>query len=173
MNARDAEDLIRDAIPARGRVWADLGAGDGTFTRALLHVAEPSRVYAVDRDSGPVAKLRRWAATEGSNVIPMQADFSGSFELPEVLDGILLANALHYVPRPEGVLKRLVAKLRPGGRVVLVEYDQRPANPWVPHPISAAEWPALAVASGLSDPKIIARRPSSFGGDLYVATGDA
>ena len=46
-------------------------------------------------------------------------------------------------------LARLVAWLRPGGRVVLVEYDHRRANPWVPYPIGIAKLPALAKAAQL------------------------
>ena len=37
MNARDAVELITEAVPRdHGAVWADFGAGDATFTRARL-----------------------------------------------------------------------------------------------------------------------------------------
>ena len=175
MDETAAAELIRGAIPRPGGTWADLGAGEGTFTRALVDVLGPGRIYAVERDAKALAKLRRWASLEAPNVVPEQADFSRSLDLPGqegALDGILLANSLHYVRDAAAVLRRLVRWLRPGGRVVLVEYDRRPANPWVPYPIPADDWPKLATAVGLSNPRITATRPSSFGGDLYVAVAE-
>jgi ubiquinone/menaquinone biosynthesis C-methylase UbiE len=177
MDARDAADLIRGAIPRRGETWADLGSGEGTFTRALVELLGPkSRIYAVDRDSAAVSAIERWARTSSAPVIPVVADFTRPFDLPGLvgatLDGILLANALHFVREAEVVLARLVSQLRSGGRVVIVEYDQTNASRWVPNPIPAARLPALAASAGLSPPVITATRPSAFGGSLYVATAE-
>ena len=174
LNTPDAVDLIAGAIPQLGGTWADLGAGAGTFTRALAELVGPThRIYAVDRDAKAVAALTRWAATKTANVIPVLADFTGRFELPELgeaeLDGMLFANALHFARDADVVLARLAAWLRPDGRVVVVEYDRRVANPWVPYPIPLARLPVLAAAAGLSTPVITATRPSAFGGNLYVA----
>jgi hypothetical protein len=107
-------------------------------------------------------------------VTTVTADFTRPFELPGLgapgLDGVLLANALHYVRDAAAMLARVAAMLRPGGRVVLIEYDRRAPNPWVPFPIPMADLPALAAAAGLTPPVFVATRPSAFGGDLYVAT---
>ena len=177
MNTREAVALIAGAVPAPVGIWADVGAGDGTFTRALVELLGPgSQIYAVDRDARAVAALARWASKQAANVIPVTADFTRPFELPGLeepsLDGILLANALHFVPDAGPVLARLTKWLRPGGRVVFVEYDRRAASRWVPYPIPAARLPALAASAGLSAPAITATRPSSFGGVLYVAAAD-
>jgi len=177
MDADDAVGLIAPAIRDRAGVWADLGAGQGAFTRALAELLGPaSRIYAVDRDARAIAALERWATRSAPHVIPLRGDFTGSLELPGLgeggLDGILLANSLHYASDAAGVLTRLASRLRPGGRVVLVEYDHRAANPWVPYPIPAARLPALAASAGLSTPAIVARRPSDYGGDLYVAMAE-
>jgi hypothetical protein len=59
-------------------------------------------------------------------------------------DGMLLANSLHFVRDAAAVLARLAARVRPGGRVVLVEYDKRRASPWIPYPIpprGSRRWP--------------------------------
>jgi len=176
MDTREATDLIRDAIPTRGGTWADLGAGQGTFTRALVNLVAPKRIYPVDRDAHAMADLMRWGKSEHTEVIPVVADFTQMLDLPELngrkLDGMLLANSLHYVSEPAKVLSRLIAWLRPGGRVVLVEYDRREANRWVPYPISVERWKELSKAAGLSAPVVTATRPSAFGGDLYVAAAD-
>jgi hypothetical protein len=82
---------------------------------------------------------------------------------------MLFANALHFVPQADEVLARLTAWVKPGGRVVFIEYDRRAPSRWVPYPIPAAALPALAAAAGLSVPTITATRPSTYSGELYVA----
>ena len=177
MRTGDAATFIRDAVGGQSGVWADLGAGTGTFTRALLELlGDGSRIYAVDLDPTAVADLARWAEAEAPTVTAVEGDFTGDFELPGLgdakLDGMLLANSLHFAKDAAAVLTRLVEMLRPGGRVVLVEYDRRAASRWVPYPISIARLPALAEAAGLARPRVVESRPSEYGGILYAATMD-
>jgi ubiquinone/menaquinone biosynthesis C-methylase UbiE len=174
VDTNEAVTLIEAAVPRHPGTWADIGSGDGTFTRALARLLGPeARIYAIDRDARAIAALERWANKEAANVIPVRADFARPFELPGVgdqkLDGILLANSLHFVPDADAVLGRLARWLRPGGRVVIVEYDRRDASRWVPYPISAARFETLAWSAGLAPPTITATRPSAFGGVLYAA----
>ena len=170
MDDREAAELIADAVGESEGTWADIGAGTGTFTRALLSLLRPgSRIYAIDNDPAAIATLKRI----GNDVIAIRADFSRSLELPETpVDGMLFANALHFVPDAAIVLKRLVALVRPGGRVVVVEYDRRAASPWVPHPVASDRWPALTAAAGLVKPRVTARRKSMYAGELYVAAAE-
>jgi ubiquinone/menaquinone biosynthesis C-methylase UbiE len=172
MEVRQAIHLIEGALPRQGGIWADLGCGDGTFTLALADLlGTAARIYAADSDPRALARLRRRAANR-AGVIPVLGDFTQPLALPGydgALDGLLFANALHFVARPERVLAGWVARLTPGGRVVVVEYDRRAANPWVPHPISPTRLEEVAAASGLSPPEVTARQPSAFSGDLYAA----
>jgi len=177
MDTRDAVTLLAGAVPREAGTWADLGAGTGTFTRALVELLGPNaRIYAVDRDARLVAALARWAEREAPNVIAVAADFTGAFDLPGLpapqLDGILLANALHFVSDTEPVLRRLAKWVRPGGRVVVIEYDRRAASRWVPYPIPPQRLAGLAASVGLSAPAVTATRSSAFGGTLYVAAAE-
>jgi len=170
----EASELIASAVPHGAGTWADLGAGEGTFTRALVERLGPGgRVYAVDRDRRALASLERGTANTRTPVIRVVADFTGPFELPDApvdgLDGVLLANALHFVREPVPILVRIAERLRAGGRLVIIEYDRRGPNPWVPHPIDAQRLPGLLASAGFTPPIITARKPSAFGGDLYVA----
>ena len=173
MNAAEARDLLRPAIPAAGDAtarWADLGAGRGTFTRALAELLGPAAaVYAVERDPGALPALRALAAAH-STVVVAEGDFTRPLPaLPTALDGLLLANALHFVPAAAATLARLASShLAPAGRVVVIEYDGRPPSRWVPYPIDADRLPALAASAGLGEPTIVATRPSAFGGRMYV-----
>lgn len=173
MEHAEAVDLLRDAVSGARGIWADLGAGTGTFTRALADLLDDgSRIYAVDEDAGALRAFDVRPMTNETRMVPVAADFSRQLELPGLgdglLDGILLANALHFVRDVEGTLRRLVARIRAGGRVIIVEYDRRAASRWVPHPIPASRWPSLAATAGLVDPKITATTPSAYSGILCV-----
>ena len=172
MEVRDAVSLIRNAVGRGAGTWADLGAGGGTFTRALAEtLGAGSVVYAVDKDAGSLASLSTWRGE--ARVVQVTTDFTTAFELPgldeALLDGILLANALHFVRDAANVLARLVQRVRVGGKIIIVEYDRREASRWVPYPIPVSRWPDLAKAAGLSDPMVVATRPSAYSGTLYAA----
>src|SRR5689334_23739214 len=99
MDTSDAIEMIRDAVGVSAGVWADLGAGTGTFTRALTEVlGAGSTVYAVDDDARAVRALRGLASSTSGDVTvtAVNADFTRPLELPGLwradgqLDGILL-----------------------------------------------------------------------------------
>jgi ubiquinone/menaquinone biosynthesis C-methylase UbiE len=168
---RDHVELIRAGVAGAGLRWADLGSGSGAFTLALADVLGPDgEIWSVDRDAAALreqqaAMLRRFPS---ARVTYVERDFTTSLALPP-LDGIVMANSLHFFRDQAGVLARLVPLLVAGGRFVLVEYDSDVGNPWVPYPISLRRWPTLAANSGLIDVREIGRRPSRFLGSIYSA----
>jgi SAM-dependent methyltransferase len=177
MDARHARELIAAAVPAGPATWADFGAGDGTFTLALAErLGAGGRVVAVDRDPGALAALVRSTPRRGAEVATLLADLEDALELPGVaigeLDGLLVANALHFLREPATSLARLSRWLRPGGLAVVIEYDRRAPSRWVPHPINASELPALFAAAHLSEPRIAARVDSMYAGEIYVSVGE-
>jgi SAM-dependent methyltransferase len=99
------------------------------------------------------------------------ANFTQPLELP-VLDGIVMANSLHFVREKVELVARLASHLRDGGRFVLVEYDADRGNPWVPFPISFGSWTAIAEAAGLSGTRRIGSVPSRFLGSIYSAVSE-
>lgn len=165
--------MIRSAVEGHDGTWADLGSGRGTFTRALARVlSADSRIYAVDRDPGVLAEIESWAKGEATNVVTVRGDFTETIVLPEnpvAFDGILLANALHFVRDAGAVLSRVAGMLKQGGLVVLVEYDRRAASRWVPYPIAIASLPDLARQAGLSKFRVVESRPSNYEGIIYCA----
>jgi len=169
---RDLVSLIREGVEDRPGEWADLGSGGGAFTLALAELLGPDgRIHSVDRDPHALERQRRVMGGRftGSRVSYQAADFSRPLELPP-LDGVVMANSLHFVRRKEPVLELVRGYLKPGGRLVLVEYDTDRGNPWVPHPLSYPSWERLSRAAGFEDTRLLKRVPSSVLGAIYSAS---
>lgn len=162
--------LIRAGVAEPGGVWADLGAGTGNFTRALAELLGPrATIYALDRDAKAVAAQRAAAAGAGAAILARQADVTRALDLPP-LDGALMANLLHFIRDQAGLLARVRAALKPGGRLVLVEYEQATVIPWVPHPAPFARFVELAGQAGFAAPTRVGwRRSPSSGRAMYAA----
>ena len=173
MDTRDAARLIAPAVTAGG-TWADLGAGTGTFTAALARLlGSKGRVYAVERDPRAISALDALAQrvpTESGSIAVIRGDFTERIDLP-VLDGVLLANSLHFVnaDAQSSLLARLASSLAANGALVIIEYDNRPRSRWVPFPVSLARLDELAREAGLAPPVVVGRRGSDYGGTMYAA----
>jgi ubiquinone/menaquinone biosynthesis C-methylase UbiE len=171
VNHTDLVGLLRDGIDTRAGSWADLGAGEGAFTLALADLLGPGgHITAVDRDAGSLRSLapemgRRFPATKLDVVV---ADFTKSLALAS-LDGIVMANSLHFVRDKRPVLASVQAMLRPGGRLIVVEYGADRGNPWVPHPFSYPRWEQMAVDAGFERTRLLGTVPSRYLGSIYSA----
>jgi ubiquinone/menaquinone biosynthesis C-methylase UbiE len=168
---RDHVGLLRDGVVGGGSTWADLGSGEGAFTLALADLLGPTgSIQSVDRDgrSLRVQQERLQAAFPNVHVFSIEADFAKPLELPP-LDGIVMANSLHFIRDKDPVLELLHGYLKPGGRLVLVEYDSDRGNPWVPYPMSFPTWAAVATKAGFGGTRKLASVPSRFLGSIYAA----
>lgn len=163
--------LLREGVLGGGPIWADLGSGEGAFTLALADLLGPTgSIHTVDRD-GRALRVQVRALREAFpdvRVTPLVADFTKPLELPP-LDGIVMANSLHFEPDKLAVLRLVRGYLHPAGRLVLVEYDTDRGNPWVPFPLSFRSWVALAAEVGFRDTRRLASVPSRFLGSIYSA----
>jgi ubiquinone/menaquinone biosynthesis C-methylase UbiE len=168
----DHVNLLRPADLAPGGAWADLGAGSGAFTLALRELVGPEAdIYAVDRDRARLNELERAHQARfgaSANLQLRYADFTRPMDLPP-LDGVVMANSLHFFKDKGSILRHVATLLKPGGVLLLVEYNVDRGNFWVPHPLSFETFRALAPRAGFSEPRLLARHPSSFLREFYSA----
>ena len=174
MDHADHVALLRDGVPRAGpdnALWADLGSGTGAFTLALADLLGPGgRIVSVDRDASALRQQAAAMATRFPKIVLDQrvADFTRDLGLPP-LDGIVMANALHFQRDRRAAVEHVRGMVRPGGRLVLVEYDADRGNPWVPYPLSFETWRHVAVEAGFGEPRLLGRVPSRFLGAIYSA----
>jgi ubiquinone/menaquinone biosynthesis C-methylase UbiE len=154
-----------------GGVWADLGSGAGAFTLALAELIGPDGViYSVDKDKGALAEqgLTMAARFPRVRLQARVADFTKPLDLPP-LDGIVMANSLHFVRDKDKVLGLVKGYLKPEGRLLLVEYNVDSGNMWVPHPLSFGTWEKLAKRVGFGTTRLLTTQPSRFLGEMFAA----
>ncbi len=171
MNHQDHVRLLRKGVPQAGGVWADLGCGEGAFTLALADLIGPTgTIYAIDKNAGALRQLERTmhAMFPDITLYCQSADFTRPLDLP-LLDGLVMANSLHYVRKKDALLQRVHGYIRPGGRMLLVEYNADVGNPWVPYPFSYETWSELAGRNGFTQTQLLEKVPSRFLREMYSA----
>lgn len=128
---------------APGSTVADVGAGSGYFAvRMARRVGAQGRVYANDLQPEMLAMLASRLQKEG---VPNVTLVQGTVDDPKLpaasIDLILMVDVYHEFSQPQIMLRRMREALKPGGRLVLLEY--RKEDPSVPirpeHKMSVAE----------------------------------
>ncbi len=175
MNHSDHVRLIREGVIGGGGVWADLGSGSGAFTLALADLlGAGGHICSVDTDTRALREQRdvMQARFPAVNLEQRVADFAKPLDLRQ-LDGIVMANSLHFQRRKELVLQQVRGMLKPGGRLVLVEYNADKGNIWVPFPLSYPTWQKLSLANGFVETRLLTTVPSRFLREIYSAVSFA
>ena len=180
------EALLRAAgIAGRMRVL-DLGTGLGHVALQVADLLDPGgSVLGVDQAERllEIAEQRRVAAG-AENVEFLQADVR-TFSASEPFDAIVARLLLFHLPDRKEVLRRQLDALRPGGTIVVVEFDigAMRAEPEVPLVEAVKGWIEAAFRSAGADPRIgaqagqLLRRAgfadvSTFGIQSYFAPSD-
>ena len=172
-NTMDLQDAIRliaheDIAATKDAQWVDLGCGTGFFTYALAQqLQKGSAIHAIDKS--PV-RLQKLPNPHNISIYTKQLDFV-HHELPfNNLDGILMANSLHYVSNKAHFIAAAGNHLAATGLFLIVEYDTDTANPWVPYPVSCHSLQTLFAKAGYESFTKLREIRSSFNtGNIYAA----
>jgi len=109
-----------------GMAVADVGAGTGLFTRLIAEKVGPKgRVYAVDVAQSFLAHIARDARKRGYDQVVTALATQDSTSLPEgSVDLVFLSDVYHHLERPEKTLASIYRALRPGGGLVVIDFDR-------------------------------------------------
>jgi SAM-dependent methyltransferase len=131
--AEEHPDQALDVIGiAKGSVAADVGAGAGYITWRLAERVGPAgKVYANDIEPKMIALLRHNMEERHITNVETVLGAVDDPKLPRAsVDLILLVDVYHEFSEPQKMLRRMRESLKPGGRLVLLEY--RGEDPNVP-----------------------------------------
>jgi ubiquinone/menaquinone biosynthesis C-methylase UbiE len=134
--------LVEELHLQPGMTVADIGAGSGYLSRRMAPIVGPGRVFAVDVQPQMVALLKELSQKpEFNNLVAIQGDTDDVKLPPASIDLAVLVDVYHELAYPYEVMRSLIRALKPGGRVVLVEYrGEDPAVPIKPlHKMSEAQ----------------------------------
>jgi SAM-dependent methyltransferase len=171
MNHDDHVALLRGGIEAIGGTWADFGSGTGAFTLALADlIGLTGVIYSIDQNRSALVQQERALREQFPSTIVHThlADFTRPIDLPP-LDGIVMANSLHFHRQPELIVQLLKSYLRPHGRFILIEYNIEQGNSAVPYPVPFSQWEQLAARCGFAHTQLLLTRPSRFLKEIYSA----
>ena len=118
---------VMEALAVReGEVIADIGAGSGYFSvRLAHHVGKAGRVYAVDVSPDMIRHLnQRVSQMELTNVSSILAPPDDPL-LPEPVDRFLIVDVWHHIENQPAYLEKMKARLKPGGQVVMIDFQKR------------------------------------------------
>jgi ubiquinone/menaquinone biosynthesis C-methylase UbiE len=146
-------DLTLAKLPlADDSIVADIGAGSGYFARRIARLVPDGKVIAVDIQPEMLAILTaNAAAADIGNIEAVLATEQRLGLEPGSIDIALMVDVYHELSRPQEVLLELHAALRPGGRLILIEYRQEdPEIPIIPvHKMSEQQVRLELEAAGL------------------------
>ena len=110
---------------------ADIGAGSGYFSFRMAKLVPQGQVFAVDISPQMIGIVRsKMAQEEVNNVVPVQSTIKQTKLPPNSVDAALIVDAYHEFSHPLEMATSILTSLKPGGKLILIEY--RMEDPSVP-----------------------------------------
>ena len=136
--ARDAWQKPHEVVQALqlkpDAVVADIGAGTGYFAVRLAHMTPEGRVYAVDIEPDMVKYLGERAQKSGLKNLTPVLGTPDNPRLPEKVDLVLMVDVYHHIEQRDAYFRTLAEKLKPGGRIAIIDFTRE--SPVGPPPAS-------------------------------------
>ena len=136
-------DLLMDSLKFHdGEIVADIGCGSGFISRQVAKKIGSGFVYGVDIQPEMLDLLaKRMAMFRITNVQPVRGTTTDPKLPPASCDTMIMVDVYHEFDQPYEMIRSMISGLKPGGRIVFVEF--RKEDPAVPikevHKMSEAQ----------------------------------
>ena len=121
--------LVEVLVLKSAMTVADVGAGGGAITVVLAKWLVSGRVLATDIDPSSLAVIRDYVKREGlSNVTLIEGAYASTNLPTSCCDAILMRNVYHHLTEPETFITSVIASLKPGGQLAIVDFRARPGS---------------------------------------------
>ena len=149
------EQLERAGI--KGGTWVDAGCGTGAYTFALADHA--TKVIGIDISLREIDILKEhinkfsnhYIHKHNAKIETRIQDFNESHWLEELVDGVIFTFSLHYQKDRHLPLRAAWNQLKPGGMVIIIDYDRTDPVPWIPIPFPFKEAIKVVRESGFTN----------------------
>jgi ubiquinone/menaquinone biosynthesis C-methylase UbiE len=151
-----------------GMTVADVGSGGGAVTVVLGKWNTTGRVFATDITERGLRLTREYAKKEGLTNVTVIEGAPGATNLPDACcDAIFMRDVYHHITQVEPFNKSLLASLKPGGRLAVIDFRPEKGSklfPGVPanregHGIPIAVVEAELPAAGFRHVKTVEKWP--------------
>lgn len=140
--------IVRAVGIKKGAAVADIGAGTGLFTFLFSkEVGTKGQVFAVDISKNFLAHLEKKAKDEKrSNIRTVEGGAESPNLEPASVDRIFICDTYHHFEKPLPMLRAMLKALRPGGKLVLVEFkrEEGVSTEWTLKHVRAGEKQTIA-----------------------------
>ena len=121
-------EIVAAAGAKPGMTVADIGAGTGLFTMLFADAVKPGgHVYAVDISPAFVEYIRQTAEARRVRNVTAIVNDGTEAQLPDAsVDLVYLSDVYHHFEHPAQMLASIRKALKPGGRMVVVDYERIP-----------------------------------------------
>ncbi len=147
------DEVVRSLGLRPGQSVCEIGAGPGYFSLRLARaVGAEGTVFAVEVEPRILAVLRERLSQAGTrNVVPVLGFPDDPLVPPRSCDLVLAINAFHHIPDGTAFLRRLARTLKPGGRIVNIDFHKHelPVGPPSDHKMAREDFLQHARAAGL------------------------
>lgn len=139
----------------------DVGAGSGYFTFRFAKALPRGKVIATDVDPEMIRHIHHEVLTQGIRNVKVVLAEPKDPSVDAGADVVFVCDVIHHVDGREAWLRKLAAEMKPGARLVVIEFKegQLPEGPPEPVKIPKAQLVSMLEAAGFSlqadDPKLL------------------
>lgn len=120
---------IKNLPIGKNSVVADVGAGSGFYTFKIAERVPDGKVYAVEIQNDAIAYLQQKSKDlKLNNVAVVKGSATGPNLPKQAIDLVIMVDVYHELEHPKAFLESIKVALKPGGKLLLLEYKAEDPN---------------------------------------------